>query len=83
MVSLTFLTGCKTCPDYEPVNPIEIPLPDPPEKPEYEFRVDEEQGLLYITGEDGKLLALYITELQSYSEELREILLSWKTGIVE
>lgn len=74
IVLLTCLTGCKTTEIPETPDPIYVEIPDPPVKPDYEFQIDREKGILYLTGEDGKRLVRYVTELKSYAEELRLII---------
>lgn len=66
------LTTCKGCP--EPIKLIEIPLPPVPSRPEWNFVNSNEDnfeefinnnlnGYLLLSYQDGKELALYITEL--------------------
>lgn len=73
MVLLIFLiTNCQTPAVNVSVESVIIPIPLPPGKPGIQFS-DTGDGLL-LSYEDGRKLAIYLNEIESYEKKLLSII---------
>lgn len=70
--------SCKTIIKIEP---IAFPTPIPPDRPGVEFfntaDLDNIEDGLWISYEDGKKLAKYLIDLESYSDQLNIIIIKY------
>jgi hypothetical protein len=60
------------------VTPIILPVPLPPEKPNTEMidtaKVNVSENGIWMSYADGRLLAMYLVDIEAYREELLRIL---------
>jgi len=71
IVLLLSLMGCLTTKVDVQVEPVVIPLPEIPEKPEIEFLQGDE--LVSLSIEDARELAHYLVDVDAYMESMQII----------